>query len=121
MLNLVPKYERSSKVFQNKFNIDKQEISKLDDLIDNIEDQLFLETATWGLDFYEKELGINIDHSKSYFERRKLIKAKRKSPGVLTKNKLINIIEGFIDDPKVIEDYSNYKFNVELNSSSGFP
>lgn len=121
MLNLVPKYERNSKVFQEKFRIDKEEMDKLDDLIENIEEQLFLDTATWGLDFYEKELGINTDYSKSYSERRKLIKARRKSPGVLTKNKLINIIEGFIDHPKVDEDYSNYKFNVELNSNSGFP
>lgn len=56
-------------------------LDHLDSYIKDISDQMDVDRATWGLDLYEREAGIKIDHARGYAERRAGIKAKWRSSG----------------------------------------
>ena len=43
---------------------------------EDFEKQLFLSTATWGLEFWEQMYGIENDESKGYEVRRSVVRAK---------------------------------------------
>lgn len=53
------------------------------DISDN-EKQKFIDEATWGLDVYENEQGTVTVKTKSYGERREVVKAKLRGRGTLT-------------------------------------
>lgn len=57
--------------------------------------QTIIDTATWGLDLQEKELGIRTDKNKSYEERRSVIKAKRRGRGKLTLALIKRTVEAY--------------------------
>ena len=42
--------------------------------LEDVMDQFFVETATWGLDLWEQQVGIETDHSLSQADRRAAIK-----------------------------------------------
>lgn len=101
MLKTLPYYERKSKVFNELFNAEadllhNEQVSDLDEqsqinqgrsqepvfnTLDDIRKQLSVDTATWGLDLYESELGISSDHSKPVEARRSVIKSKMRGAG----------------------------------------
>lgn len=56
-------------------------LDTLDGYIEDIAAQMDVDRATWGLDLYEREAGIKIDHDQGYAERRAGIKAKWRSSG----------------------------------------
>lgn len=60
-------------------------MQNIEDAIKEIADNLFfVDKATWGLDFFEKELGIVTNHARSYEDRRASIKAKARGTGKLS-------------------------------------
>jgi len=81
MLSYLPPYERKSKVFQDYFQDTGQELDQRDIVIEDLKKQFSIDTATWGLDAYEKELGIKTDYNKSYDERRSVIKSRWRGVG----------------------------------------
>lgn len=57
--------------------------------------QTIIDSATWGLDLQEKELGIIPDNSKSFEDRRAVIKAKRRGKGKLTISLIKRTVEAY--------------------------
>ena len=70
--------------------------------LEDILNQFFVDTATWGLDLYEKELGIVSSSKESYEYRRKQIKLKIAGYGTSTAkfmNQIINTYgSGYIEE-----------------------
>lgn len=56
-------------------------LNQLKGYIEDIANQLNIDQATWGLDFYEREVAISANKHRSDAERRASIKAKWKSSG----------------------------------------
>ncbi|WP_050698657.1 YmfQ family protein [Anaeromassilibacillus senegalensis] len=84
-------------------------------------DQLFVSTATWGLDFWEKLYGIETDISKPYDFRRSRVISKIRSKGTATIAMIKNAAESFVNgDVEIIEHPENYSFEVKF-SSLGIP
>ena len=81
MLNYLPVYERKSKVFQQLIAAEQTEILIKNEAIEDFKLQLDVDTATWGLDYYEKELKIKTDYTKPYAHRRSVIKSKWRTVG----------------------------------------
>ena len=90
----------------------------IDDLVNN----LYVNTATWGLDYFEEKLGLETDKSKSYEERRERIKAKKRGNGTTTikmiKDTALAFDCGEID---IAEIYSDYMFKIKFISQKGRP
>lgn len=81
MLSHVPLYERKNEIFIEIFNAETNQLELLKTDIDDIRKQMIVDTATWGLAIYEKELKIPVSPDVSLDERRARIKAKWRSGG----------------------------------------
>ena len=122
LIDYLPIYYRDSKVMMELLKAFTDEINKNDYSISDIENQFFINTATWGLDIWEKEWGIYTDHSKPFEERREVIKAKRLGMGTCTIEMIKNTALAYTNaDVEVIEHNENYMFVVKFVSVKGIP
>lgn len=80
-----------SKVFTEILNAEGIEFDNYYDKLADLELQFDVDTATWALDYYEKDLNIVTDHTKSYDDRRSVIKSKWRGTGKFS-SALIKIV-----------------------------
>ena len=84
--------------------------------------QMFIETATWGLSRWEKIFDLPIEIEKNYSFRRERIKAKIRGSGTTTKQLIINIASAFSNgEVEVIEYPNEYRFVVKFVGVKGVP
>lgn len=95
LMKFLPPYYQESKVTQEIQESIGVEIYNVQIVIQDIYKQLFVTTATWGLDIYEEELGIPVNRDKSLEERRGVILAKIKKTKVINEDAIINVAAGF--------------------------
>lgn len=72
---------RKSHVYREIFKAEGEQIDIFYANIADIQKQLLIDTATWGLIFYEKELKIKTDLNKPVDDRRAVIKSKLRGSG----------------------------------------
>lgn len=95
LIELLPPYERQSKVFQEILNAEQIEFNKLGVDIEDLKKQLNIDTATWGLVVYEKELGLKTNLNKPLSERRSVIKSKWRGTGKVDAALIKIIVDAF--------------------------
>ncbi|AGX43270.1 YmfQ family protein [Clostridium saccharobutylicum] len=84
--------------------------------------QCFIDTATWGLTYWEEEYGIETNLNYSYEERREIVKAKMRGQGTTTKKMLKITAEAFSGgEVNIIEENANYSFIVQFVGVKGIP
>lgn len=95
LINHLPKYLRKSKIFNEIFNSEEIELDLLLKYLKEVELQLTVDTATWGLAIYEKELKLPLNPNVPINERRAIIKAKMRGTGKVEAIMIQNIVEAF--------------------------
>ena len=84
--------------------------------------QVFLETATWGLDLWEKQLGLETEAEKNLEYRRSRIKSKLRGQGTATIAMIQNLSESFSGgETEIIEHPEQYSFDIKFCGSVGTP
>lgn len=122
LLDYLPNYYKDSKVFAELLKAFTNEINANNYAISDLENQLFVDTATWGLDVWEKQLGIYTDASKPYTDRREGVKAKMRGSGTCTIDMIKNTALAYTNaEVEVIENNANYAFVVKFVSVKGIP
>ncbi len=111
----------NNKEMQSIYDAQKSELDRLLYYIEDIKNQFDIDTATWGLDLWEEAYGIKINHSYSYEERRKAVKAKERGQGIFSKGTAIRIGNTYADTTEIIENIEPYWFALILESYNGFP
>lgn len=110
---------RKSKVLNGIFNAEEKQFDKLNVNIEDLRLQMDIDTATWGLDIYEKDLGIETDRHKSLEERRSVIKSKMRGSGKVDAALIKIVADSFTNgDVDVLFDG---KIGVIFNSIYGVP
>ncbi len=116
LLEYLPLYERNSKVFQEILNVEQIEFDKLGLNVEDLENQLNIDTATWGLAIYEKELGLKTNLNKPLEERRSVIKSKWRGTGKVDRLLIKTVVDAYTNggvdvgfDGKVIVTFNNVK------------
>lgn len=90
--------------------------------MDDLLNQCFIQTATWGLDIWERELGLTTDVSKAYERRREVIIAKLRGAGTTTKEMIRRVATAFSGgDVEVIEYPAEHRFEVQFVGTMGIP
>ena len=103
--------------------IDVLEIEEniLNECIESTLNQFFVDSATHGLDYWEKMLGI----SKNIFStqtRRENIKAKMRTRGTSSISVIKNICEAYSNgEVDIIVNHSDYSFVIDFVGSIGIP
>jgi len=109
----VPPFLLEIKEFQTLYNIENKELTAIENAIEDVLNQCFLDTATWGLDLWDEFLGIN---TKEYSieERRNILKNKLWMRPPFTVARLYDMLRNTADNVYISEDYANYSFEVTL-------
>lgn len=111
-----------TRIFSTLLRAEQLEIDALNNSIQDIVNQCFVNTATWGLDNWERLLGITTDHSKDINYRRTVVNAKLRGSGTVTVNLIQNVAGSFINGKvDVIEHPSIYSFEVKFIGTIGIP
>lgn len=86
--------------------------------------QLWVDTATWGLDLWETWCGLPVDRSGLYSARRGRIKAKLRGQGATTAETIADVVASFGFQPEqvsVIEHAASCQFEVVLSGLAAIP
>lgn len=89
--------------------------------IKEIRKQMRVDTATWGLVFYEEEYGIKIDLSDTLENRRARVKVKMKGQKTSTVKQLEKAALEYGQKAEIIEHNLEYYFTADLVNTRGFP
>ena len=107
-----------TKPIQDSFTV---EANLMNDKVEKTLEQFFVDSATYGLDYWEKMLGI----SKNTFDiqtRRENIKAKMRSRGTTTVSFIKNICEAYSNgEVDIIVNHSDYSFVIDFIGTIGIP
>ena len=120
LINKLPSFYDNDivKPIQNALNIEADSINSS---VENTLNQFFVSSATYGLDNWEKMLGI----SKNNFDiqtRRENIKAKMRSRGTTSIDVIKNICEAYSNgEVDIAVDHANYSFVIKFVGSIGIP
>lgn len=122
LINHLPSFYHSSEFVRNFMESNSVEADILKVYIDDLIRNLYVSTATWGLDLFEEELGLTTNKSISYEERRERILAKKRGNGTTTKAMIKNTAEAFSGgEVDIIENFNDYSFIVKFVGVKGIP
>lgn len=89
---------------------------------DGLLEQLNVETATWGLEYWEKSLGLPVEVGKDAAYRRTRILSKLRGQGTTTVAMIKNVAESFSNGQvDVLEHPAEYRFDVKFTGTIGLP
>ena len=95
--------------------------NSINDEVENTLNQFFVDSATFGLDYWEKMLGIS-KNNNDIQTRRENIKAKMRSRGTTSIEVIKNICEAYYNGVVEINvDHNNYSFEIVFISTIGVP
>ena len=107
-----------TKPIQDSFTV---EADLINDEVENTLNQFFVDSATYGLDYWEKMLGIS-KNNNDIQTRRENIKAKMRSRGTTSIEVIKNICEAYsYGEVEIVVDHSNYSFEINFIGSRGGP
>ncbi len=85
-------------------------------------DQLCVNTATWGLQYWERTLGITVEQGKDLEYRRSRIRSKLRGSGVTTVALIESVAESFSNgDVAVTEFPQAYRLEIKFVGTIGIP
>ena len=120
LINKLPSFYENdiTKSIQNSLDIESNSVNE------NLEillDQFFVNSATYGLDNWESMLGIS-KNNFDYATRRENIKAKMRSRGTTSIEVIKNICEAYSNGVVEINaNHSDYSFEISFISTIGVP
>lgn len=96
-------------------------IDELNNNIDSLFEQAFINTATWAIDLWEKAFGIKSSED-NIEERRSRVMSKMRSGGTLSLSIFENILSSFYNGQvEIVEIPAESKFEVHFTSTVGTP
>lgn len=81
-----------------------------------------METATWGLKYWEQTLGIPVDEAKELDYRRSRIKSRLRGAGVTTVALIQNVAESFSNGAVAVTEYpAQCRLEIKFVGTIGIP
>jgi uncharacterized protein YmfQ (DUF2313 family) len=118
----LPKFYEVSRQMQELMNTEGKEFGDIRNNITEVLDQFFIETATWDLERWEKQLKISVDLSKPISERRSVVKSKIRGVGTVKVSLVKNVAESYDrGEVEVTEQTELYQFTVKFIDTLGAP
>ncbi|MBU7320266.1 putative phage tail protein [Paenibacillus oleatilyticus] len=109
-----------SGVYKAIFDADADQINKREDATGDLQLQLSVDSATWALSIFERELGIPTDLNKPLSERRSVIKSKMRGTGKVDAAMIKLVIDSWTDGGVDVE-FVNSEIKVTFRSVVGIP
>lgn len=121
MLSMLPAYYNADNTTAI-IDVEGKELDNLKALLLSIIDQIFVTTASWGLDRWEKELGIESYAGKPDEQRRSRLMSKMRGVGTVTINLIKSVAEAYDGGTvEVTEQPEMSQFTVHFIDTRGIP
>ena len=120
LINKLPSFYENNitKPIKNSLDI---EVNSVNENLEDLLNQFFVNSATYGLDNWESMLGIS-KNNFDYVTRRENIKAKMRSRGTTSIEVIKNICEAYSNGVVEINaNHSDYSFEISFISTIGAP
>ena len=120
LINKLPSFYDNyiTKPIQDSFTV---EANLMNDKVEKTLEQFFVDSATYGLDYWEKMLGIS-KNNNDIQTRRENIKARMRSRGTTTVSFIKNICEAYSNgEVDIIVNHSDYSFVIVFIGIIGIP
>lgn len=120
LINKLPSFYDNyiTKPIQDSFTV---EANLMNDKVEKTLEQFFVDSATYGLDYWETMLGIS-KNNNDIQTRRENIKAKMRSRGTTTVSVIKNICEAYSNgEVDIIVNHSDYSFVIDFIGTIGIP
>lgn len=122
MHNYLPRYYEDIREANAIIDTESAQIEKLNADAEDVLNQFFIDTATWGLANWEAFCGLPTDESKPISQRRELLKSKVRGVGTVTVGLIKSVAESYNNGQvDVIEDNANYTVTIKFVSTYGVP
>ncbi|MCQ5366081.1 YmfQ family protein [Anoxybacillus salavatliensis] len=122
LFQYLPNYYDNIREFQELISAEEEEIGLLQNDIDELLEQFHIDTATWGLSYWERICGIPVDESKPIDQRRSVIKSELRGIGTVTVELVKNVAEAYYNGQvEVTEQPSIYTVKIKFVSKLGVP
>ncbi|MEF3302387.1 DUF2313 domain-containing protein [Paenibacillus sp. GYB003] len=122
MLSYLPRYYDTSRAIRSLLQGEGNELNQLHEALNGILLQLYVRTADWGLDQWEKEMGLSFDAGKTNNARRDQIVSRLRGYGTATGRVVREVAEaydgGAID---VIENFAGSAIVIKFVDTRGIP
>lgn len=122
MLDYLPHYYGDSRIVRNLTAREAKEFIQLQDRIQDVLQQFFVDTAVWGLSYWETVCGIPVDESKPKEQRRSVIKSKLRGAGTVTLAVIKNVVDSFENgEIQLQENFAKYEVVITFIGKRGVP
>ena len=122
LMRYLPTYYYDVKEAEAIQEVSADELGRLYYEVRDLLDQFFVSTATWGLAWWERDLGIEVDETKPLEQRRAVIRSRLRQSGTTTKEMLKNMAAAYSGgEVEIIEYPSEYRFIVKFVGVRGVP
>lgn len=115
----LPPIVANTQTFSEVCSAEGNEFDTLHAKIADIKLQLNIDTATWGLDIYEKDLRITTDYTKALDYRRSVIKSKSRGNGKLNATMIKLVCDSFSNGN--VQVSFDGTIHVKFTSVKGIP
>lgn len=120
LFDYLPHYYRESQTVDNIVGREAEEFTRLNADVQDVLDQYFIDSATWGLAIWERICGIPTDVAKPLEQRRSVIKSKLRGVGTVTVALVKSVAEAYHNgEVEVTEDFADLTIVVTFVSKLG--
>ncbi len=103
-------------------NAGADELELLENGMADVLNQLFVDTATWGLAAWESFLGLPTDTAKNENDRRAVIRSQLRGSGTVTAELLQSVAQAYDNGQiEVMEEPELYKLTIRFAGTIGLP
>lgn len=122
MHSFLPAYYENSRIMNTDMNTKGTEMDLLFGSLDEILQQFFVQSATWGLERWEYELGIETNLLKPIEQRRSVVESKLRGSGKFSGRLVKNVAEAY-DGGTVDVSFQpqEWSFTIHFIDTLGIP
>ncbi|TCP57984.1 uncharacterized protein DUF2313 [Tumebacillus sp. BK434] len=115
LMSYAPTHYGRSELYQQLMEANAVESVAMRKMLEDVFAQFFVETATWGLVFWETEFGLITNESLSYQMRRALVLQKMRGTGTMTSETMAAILSSYgARTAEIDQVFESYKFGAVL-------
>lgn len=122
MLGYLPRYYEQSRVVRDLLQVQGLEADELRTAMDGVLAQMFVRTATWGLDRWEQDLALPPAPDQPDGERRDRLVSRLRGTGTATISVIKQVAASYErGEVDVIEDHAAYTVTIRFVDTLGVP
>lgn len=119
--NIIPSFYFNNSQVTNIITSTEIETDIIQNKIEDLLKQLFIDTVTWGLSDWEKIYGLNVDNNSSLNDRRARVKMAMRGQGTFTKEMVKNLCKSFTNGEVEVIENNDYSFIIKFIDIKGIP